>query len=94
MTEAEFQHDAEVECTRLRLLYHHCPKSYLCRGPRGYPDLVALGPWGLAVAELKAGGGRASAEQNRWAWAWRAAGIPYVVASTLAEVTEHLEAIA
>lgn len=73
MTEAEFQAAAEAECERLGLLWHHCTDPRRCRGPRGFPDLIALGPRGLVVAELKSADGDTSAEQDRWIYtAWQA----------------------
>lgn len=93
MSEAALQLAAEAEAGRRGLLWHHCCKSYLCRGPRGFPDLIALGPGGLAVAELKVPGGTRGDGQARWGWAWRAAGIRYVLASSLADVTGQLEEI-
>ena len=78
---------------RLGLLFHHCTRSYLCRGPRGFPDLIALGPGGLAVLELKDPGGQLGPGQSRWAWAWRAAGVPYMVATTMAEVRSELKGL-
>ena len=53
MTEEEFQKQAEAECDRLGLLWHHCAQPRRCRGPIGFPDLVIAGPGGLLLAELK-----------------------------------------
>ncbi len=93
MTEAALQLAAEAEAGRRGLLWHHCCKSIMCRGPRGFPDLIALGPGGLAVAELKVPGGQRGPGQPRWAWAWRAAGIRYVLASSMADVISELEKV-
>lgn len=75
MGEAEFQREAEAECDRLGLLWHHCTDSRRCRGPRGFPDLVALGRRGIVLAELKSAGGETSAGQDRWIWAAHDAGL-------------------
>ena len=93
MIEEMLQLQAQAEASRRGLLWHHCPKSHLCRGIRGLPDLIALGDGGLLMAELKQPGRRRSPGQNRWAWALRAAGIRYVLADSLADVTMELEEI-
>jgi hypothetical protein len=61
------------------LLAHHCPDSRRCRGRRGFPDLVALGPGGILLAELKGPDGDTSADQDHWLWMLHVAGIPYAV---------------
>ena len=69
MTEEQFQQQAEAECQRLGLLWHHCVRPYRhCRGPKGFPDLAALGNNGWLLAELKSGDGETSAHQDRWIW--------------------------
>lgn len=76
MTEAEFQAAAEAECARLGLLWHHCTEPRRCSGPRGFPDLLALGPRGLVLAELKSATGDTSAEQDNWIYTAHQAGLP------------------
>lgn len=68
MTEEEFQRQAEAECSRLGLHWHHCTDPRRCRGPRGFPDLLAIGRRGLVLAELKSPSGETSAEQDAWIW--------------------------
>jgi hypothetical protein len=94
VTEGALQLGAESEAGGLGLLWHHCARSQLCRGPRGFPDLIALGSGGLAAVELKTPAGTLSPDQRRWGWAWRAAGLRYVVATDLAAVRKTLEEIA
>ncbi len=61
------------------LLAHHCPDSRRCRGRRGFPDLVALGPGGILLAELKDPGGQTSAAQDLWLWTLHTARVRYAV---------------
>lgn len=46
------------------LLWHHCRDSRACDGPRGFPDLVVIGPKGIIFAEIKSADGDTSAEQD------------------------------
>jgi hypothetical protein len=72
MTEAELQATAEAACDQLGLLWHHCTDPRRCRGPRGFPDLVVLGPRGWLTAEFKSPDGETTADQDRWIWtAWQ-----------------------
>lgn len=95
MSEAAFQEQAEAECDRLGLLWHHCADPRRCRGPRGFPDLVAVGPRGILLAELKGPYGETSAGQDRWHWAARQAGshVPVVWPSDRAALWERLAQI-
>lgn len=95
MTEAEFQRQAEAECARLGLLWHHCTDSRHCRGPRGFPDLLALGPGGLVIAELKGTGGETTAGQDLWIWTASAAGLvmPVYCPEGKADLTSALRQI-
>ncbi len=68
MTEGELLELVQGECDRLGLLWHHCPDSRRCDGPRGFPDLLIAGPRGLVLIELKTHHGETSGEQDLWAW--------------------------
>lgn len=96
MTEAEFQQAAERECDRLGLLWHHCTDSRRCRGPRGFPDLVVLGPRGWLTFELKGADGETSPEQDGWIWmAWRSGlAIPVLRPADRGQLVALLESIA
>ena len=75
MTEEQFQKEAEAEAARLGLLWHHCTQPHRCRGPRGFPDMLALGPGGWLSAELKSAHGETSPGQDLWAWTAYSAGL-------------------
>lgn len=68
MTEHELTGEVIKLCDELGLLYHHCPNSSRCQGPKGFPDLIILGRYGVIFAELKSEDGENSAEQDLWAW--------------------------
>lgn len=96
MTEAEFQRQAEAECRRLGLLWHHCRDARHCSGPQGLPDLLALGPRGLILAELKGPDGETSAAQDRWIWTAHRLGmaIPVLRPADAGHLMELLRSIA
>ena len=48
------------------LLWHHCPRPWLCWGTPGLPDLIVVGHSGLMVPELKSERGRSSLDQQEW----------------------------
>jgi hypothetical protein len=50
------------------LLWHYCPDSRECHGPRGFPDLVIAGPAGIIFAEVKSDDDVTSPEQDLWIW--------------------------
>jgi len=75
VTEAELQREVERLLDEAGLLWHHCPRAYRCRGPAGFPDLLALGLGGLLVAELKGPDGETSAAQDLWHWTAARAGL-------------------
>jgi len=58
---------------RPALLWHHCTDSRKCRGQRGFPDLVIIGPKGVIFAELKSADGDTSPEQDLFGWTLEAA---------------------
>lgn len=68
MTETGLQREVQALCDEYGLLWHHCRDSRACYGPRGLPDLIAAGPRGLILAELKSADGDRSADQDLWAW--------------------------
>lgn len=67
-SEAQLQAAVEAICIRRGLLWHHCSDARKCHGPRGYPDLVVVGPHGIVFAELKSEDGETTGAQDRWAW--------------------------
>lgn len=79
MTEAELLGKITAEADRLGLHWHHCADSRLCRGHRGLPDLILLGPGGLLFAELKSADGDTSADQDYWLYRLHQAGIQFTV---------------
>lgn len=68
MTEQELTDKIFDLAAKLRLLAHHCPRSRMCRGNRGFPDLIIAGPRGVIFAELKSEDGETSADQDNWAY--------------------------
>jgi hypothetical protein len=68
VTEAEVVTEITRRADDRALLWHHCPDSRRCRGPRGFPDLFVAGPHGAFVAEVKSADGESSAEQDLWHW--------------------------
>jgi hypothetical protein len=75
MTEQELQALVLEHCGRQGLLAHHCRDSRHCDGPRGFPDLIAVGAGRLIVAELKSDDGRWNRDQLEYRARFRAAGI-------------------
>lgn len=68
MTEDQLQAEAEALCDRLGLQWIHVPDSRRAAGSRGFPDLLAAGPRGIAFMEFKSADGETSAEQDLWLW--------------------------
>ena len=68
MIEAELQREVQAAADLRGLLWHHCPHAELCKGKRGFPDLIIAGPRGLLVAELKSATGETTVEQDAWGW--------------------------
>jgi len=76
VTEHQLQRQAEDWLTRAGFLWHHCAEPWRCRGPRGFPDLVAVGR-GLVVSELKGPRIHWEAGQLDWRYTLQAAGVDY-----------------
>ena len=55
------------------LLWYHTHDSR--RSPRGFPDLVAVGPQGVLFRELKTAKGKVSPAQEAWLEAMLAGGV-------------------
>jgi hypothetical protein len=68
MTEAELEIEVVDLCEQLRLLWHHCTSSTRCRGRRGLPDMVIVGPRGHLFRELKGADGETTSDQDLWGW--------------------------
>jgi hypothetical protein len=78
--EAAFQAAAQDYCQALEkrgLVWHHCAEPRRCHGTRGFPDLLAAGPRGLLLAELKAPGRKRSPAQVQFGYTLAAAGAAY-----------------
>lgn len=56
------------------LLLHHCRDSRHCDGTPGLPDVILVGPGGVAFRELKSSPHGVTPAQTAWKWALRAAG--------------------
>jgi hypothetical protein len=65
MTETELRRAVIAAARRLGLLVHHCTAAERCIG-KGLPDLIIVGPGGLAVAELKSEDGNTTESQDDW----------------------------
>jgi hypothetical protein len=59
---------------QLGLIVHHCTNSRFCKGTPGMPDILAAGPRGVLVAEIKTGSGDLSAAQDLWVWMFAQSG--------------------
>lgn len=82
MTEPELREETIKLCDQLRLLWHYCPSSRFCQGPKGFPDLFIAGPRGLMVPELKSADGDTTPQQDLWLWTLNQAfKIPYTAFS-------------
>lgn len=66
-------------CDESGLLWHYCPDSRRCRGPRGFPDLIIASPSGVIHAELKTDHDSTTAQQDLWLWTLDRAGQRQVV---------------
>ena len=77
MNEAQLLDLTMAHAGNLGLLTHHCRDARHCSGCRGLPDVIALGPRGLLLAELKGPAGETSAAQDRWLYTAHLAGIQY-----------------
>jgi hypothetical protein len=75
MTELELQAEVLAALARDGWLVHHCCDSRHCQGPKGFPDVIAVGNGRLLVAELKSDDGRWSRDQLEWRAAFRSAGV-------------------
>ena len=75
VTELELQALVLEHCQDPGLYAHHCRDSRHCDGPRGFPDLIAVGGGRLVVAELKSDDGRWNRDQLEWRARFRAAGV-------------------
>ena len=78
-------HDAVIEAiiSRARaanVLSHYCGQAHLCKGDRGAPDLLCVGPFAAAFLEIKmpASPGLSSGQVN-WKHQIRAAGMTHYV---------------
>lgn len=94
MREHELQQLAEVRAADLGLLYHHCACPARCRGPRGFPDVLAIGPGGLLLAELKGPYGETSPDQDLWIWTAHQSGLVIPVINDKAILESQLRHIA
>ena len=80
MTEAELLAEVTAAADERGLLWHHCDDSRRCSGPRGFLDLVLVGPDGkVMLAELKGEDGETSANQDAWIWRLHEGGTAYAV---------------
>lgn len=72
MSEAELVAEILKLIAKAGLLVHHCRDSRHCEGPKGFPDLVIVGPQGVIFREVKSEHGETSADQDRWGYrlAW------------------------
>ena len=66
--ERALQRAVERLCDELGLLWHHCGRPVTCSGRDGLPDLIAAGPGGLVIPELKSQDGITTAGQDLWGW--------------------------
>ena len=72
MPEHAWQDRVTGLCDWYRLLWYHVHDSRKDRA--GFPDLVIVGPGGIAFAELKSTSGKVSAAQEEWYLGLRRAG--------------------
>ena len=71
MSEAQLQLDLERKLHVIEqdgVLWHHCARPEFCRGPAGWPDVVAVSEQGLLIYEIKPEHGETSPEQDLWLW--------------------------
>jgi hypothetical protein len=54
--------------------WHHCRDARHCHGKPGLPDLVLVGPGGVAFRELKSELRHMAPAQTEWKWALKAGG--------------------
>ncbi len=94
MTEKELQAAIRDACAYAGLLCYHTYDSR--RSPEGFPDVVAVGPYGVIFRELKSERGRLTQHQQLWierltaagadADVWRPADWPECVLGELAGI--------
>lgn len=77
MTEAVLLDRVRSDAQACGLLTYHTHRSD--RSEPGWPDLVLLGPGGMAIRELKAYGGTVSHPQRRWISGLTAVGVDVAV---------------
>jgi hypothetical protein len=68
MTHSELVRKIINLASRLGLLAHHCGDSRRCHGAAGFPDVLAAGPGGLLLAEIKTGTADTTPQQDLWGW--------------------------
>lgn len=76
MTETQLMHEVYALCDLYSLMYFHSTDARLDRG-KGFPDLVIVGLYRLAFAELKTDFGQMSHEQTAWRYRLGAADQTY-----------------
>jgi hypothetical protein len=72
VSEADLLQAVRDLCGYMGLSVYHTHDSR--RSEPGFPDIVAAGPGGLLLRELKADKGKVSPEQHRWLSVLRSAG--------------------
>jgi hypothetical protein len=58
----------------LGLIWHRCPDSRRCQGPRGFVDVMLVGRRGVIFAETKSRAGQLRPDQQTWKWTLLASG--------------------
>lgn len=74
MDHGEIVTEIQRRAAALGLLSHSCSDSRLCKGDRGYPDVVVAGPFGALFFEVKTGHDTLKPGQVKWMYQLLAGG--------------------
>ena len=74
MTHDEIVAEVQSRARRSGVLSHACGLSQRCSGDRGQPDILLVGAWNVAWAEVKSRYADLSPEQTTWHHTLRASG--------------------
>jgi hypothetical protein len=77
MTHDEVVAEIQARAKRRGILTHYCGRAQHCKGDRGSPDLVLVGPYHTGWIEVKMPGDTRKPEQTTWFHALRAGGQLY-----------------